>query len=518
MRSRTIREGSVGLLILVGVGVFVGLVLWLRNISIGDRTYKFTVTFADAVGLKEGASVRYRGVNVGRITQVTPQTNGVDTTVAITSPNLLIPKNVSIEANQAGFVGETSIDITPRSPKIPLPQNAQAINPQTPQCNSALFICNQERINGQIGVSFIELLRSGTDLATRYSDPRFFDNVNTLTKNASVAASEAAKLSAELSLLSRTARRELGTVSTTATSLTTSANQTLNQVGSVASRLANTADKFGNTADQYSLSGAQLNRLLISANQLVVSNRGSLVGTLDSVRQTSDQLRVLLSSLTPTVNQINTTVGQLNATTGQIRVGELVKNLETLSANAAQASANLRDITTSLNNPNNVNLLQQTLDNAVKVSANLRDITGSLNNPNNTVLLQQTLDSARATFENTQKITSDLDELTGDPAFRENVRRLVNGLGKLVSSTQQLQQQVEVAQQLEPVSSEINTAIANASAIPSGNQQSQPKVEQAASPTQPSTDQQFLLLPPAPKKLLPEATSQIASDSEREKR
>jgi phospholipid/cholesterol/gamma-HCH transport system substrate-binding protein len=141
-----------------------------------------------------------------------------------------------------------------------------------------------------------------------------------------------------------------------------------------------------------------------------------------------------------------------------------------------------------------------------------------LNNPNNTVLLQQTLDSARATFENTQKITSDLDELTGDPAFRENVRRLVNGLGKLVSSTQQLQQQVEVAQQLEPVSSEINTAIANASAIPSGNQQSQPKVEQAASPTQPSTDQQFLLLPPAPKKLLPEATSQIASDSEREKR
>lgn len=514
MRSRTIREGSVGLLILMGVGVFVGLVLWLRNFTFGDRTYRFTVTFADAVGLKEGATVRYRGVSVGRITEVKPQTNGVDTTVEITAPNLLIPKNVSIDANQSGFVGETSIDITPRSSRIQTPQNTQARNPQTSQCDSTLFICNKDRVNGQIGVSFIELLRSGTDLASRYSDPKFFDNVNTLTKNASVAATEAAKLSAELSLLSRSARRELGTVSTTARSLTTSANQTLDQVGLLANRFASTADKFGNTAEQYSLSGAQLNRLLTSANQLVVSNRGSLVGTLDSVRQTSDQLRVLLGSLTPTVNQINTTVGQLNTTTGQIRVGELAKNLEVLSSNAAQASANLRDITTSLNNPNNVTLLQQTLDNAVKVSANLRDITSSLNNPNNTVLLQQTLDSARATFENTQKITSDLDELTGDPAFRENVRKLVNGLGKLVSSTQQLQQQVQVAQQLEPVSSEINQAVASATAVPSDNQQANPNVEQAVS----STHLPLLLSPPAPKKPLPGGTSHLAAEVEREKR
>jgi len=61
-------------------------------------------------------------------------------------------------------------------------------------------------------------------------------------------------------------------------------------------------------------------------------------------------------------------------------------------------------------------------------------------------VLQQTLDSARVTFQNAQKITSDLDELTGDPAFRENIRQLINGLSGLVSSTQQLQQQVEVAE------------------------------------------------------------------------
>ncbi|MGL5807492.1 MAG: hypothetical protein ACRC11_19010, partial [Xenococcaceae cyanobacterium] len=84
----------------------------------------------------------------------------------------------------------------------------------------------------------------------------------------------------------------------------------------------------------------------------------------------------------------------------------------------------------------------------------------------NVTVLQQTLDSARVTFENAQKITSDLDDLTGDPAFRDNVRNLVNGLGNLVSSTEQLQQEMQTAKVLEPVSSNLKQQI---------KRQSQPK-------------------------------------------
>ena len=89
--------------------------------------------------------------------------------------------------------------------------------------------------------------------------------------------------------------------------------------------------------------------------------------------------------------------------------GNLVENLQTLSANAAEASGNLRNLTSAVGSTENV------------------------------MLLQQTLDSARSTFQNAQKITADLDELTGDPAFRENLRNLVNNLSGLVASTQQLQ-------------------------------------------------------------------------------
>ena len=99
----------------------------------------------------------------------------------------------------------------------------------------------------------------------------------------------------------------------------------------------------------------------------------------------------------------------------------MLENLETLSANAAEASQQLNDITKTLNDPNNI------------------------------LVLQQTLDSARVTFENTQKITSDLEDLTGDTQFRQNLKELVNGLSGLVSSTEQIEQQVKFAATLDSV-------------------------------------------------------------------
>jgi phospholipid/cholesterol/gamma-HCH transport system substrate-binding protein len=476
MRSRTIREGSVGLLILVGLAVFVGLVMWLRGQTFGDRSYKFIVKFANVAGMKTGALVRFRGVKVGKITEIAPQTNGVNATVEISNPDLLIPKNVIIEANQAGLVGETSIDLTPQQP---LPAAAESINPLSSKCNGALVICNNDRLQGRIGVSFDELLRNTIRLAEVYTDPKFFGNVQTLTQNASVAATGVAQLTNELSLLSRSARQELGSFSTATNSLSRTANQTMAQVGVAANRFGNTADSLSNTANQYSLTANELTRLVATANNLVATNRAGLIGTLDSVRQTSEQLRGLVASFTPVSAQLSSAAGKLNTTAGQINVGGLLKNFETLSANAAAASANLRDISTSLNNPNNV------------------------------VLLQQTLDSARATFENTQKITSDLDDLTGDPAFRERLKQLVNGLGKLVSSTDQLQQQVKVAQTIEPVSTAINATADRATTKPLENAQSQPNVEQTAPSIQLDSESHIPpLFPPAPKKPSPQVTSQ----------
>ncbi|MEH2400007.1 MlaD family protein [Nostoc sp.] len=393
--GRTFREGSVGLLLLLGLGVFGLLFLWLHRFTAPGRSYKAIVEFANAGGMQKGATVRYRGVKVGTIWQILPKANAIDVEIEIAQADLIMPRNVVVEANQSGLISESIIDITP---KATLPVGVVLAKPLDKNCDNSLIVCNGSRLKGQVGISVDDLIRSSTDLAAAYNNPKFYTNVNRVLETTTGAASSFTELSQDLQGLTKNLRQQLNTFSTTANSvqratnqLNASANQTLN--------------KFDTTATQAS-------RLLNNLDNLLTTNRSSLVGALNNITETSNQLRVTVSSLSPTVNRLTQ--------------GQLLNNLETLSANAAQASANLRDASKTLNDPKNV------------------------------VLLQQTLDSARVTFENSQKITSDLDELTGDPSFRKNLRQLVNGLSGLVSSTQQMQQQVQVATTLDTVKAAVS--------------------------------------------------------------
>ncbi len=435
MRSqRTVREGSVGLLLLAGMGVFALVFLWLNRFSASQNTYKVFVEFANAAGMQKGSLVRYRGVKVGRITAVRPTPNNVEVEVEISQPDLIIPRDVLIEANQSGLIAESLIDITPKSS---IPEGSIAGKPLDKKCDDKQIVCNNSRLKGQIGVSVDDALRSTTELATVYTNPQFYNNVNRLLEQGAIAATNVAELSKNFSTLSKSAQSQLNSVS----GVTNSVQRAANQVSASTTRLSATADKtlasadrtltqfgttanqLGTTASEFRSTSTQANRLLNNLDSLVVNNRSSLVSTLNNISESSNQLKVAAGSLSPAINRLTQ--------------GELIKNFETLSANAALASANLRDASKTLSDPKNA------------------------------VVLQQTLDSARVTFENTQKITSDLDELTGDPRFRTNLRQLVNGLSNLVSSTQQIQQQVQVAQTLDMMKastqSPTSTATFNAS-------------------------------------------------------
>lgn len=379
------REGSVGLLIILGVSLFGLLILWLRGLQLGSRAYNLEFEFADAMGLEAGSPVQFRGVEVGKVTAVKPGANGIVLKTKIDSAGLLIPRNVLVEANQSGFIGQAVVDLTPQQP---LPSDAVAnLGPFESNCDPKLILCNGDRLSGEVGVSYDELVRAAVRLADLLDDPTLIGNLNQTLKSVSTAATG-------LNQLSQDARVQLAGVSTTTRSLTNTANQVSSfartserTVTRVGSELTQASDRVGNAADQ--------------VGTLVVGNRGTLVTTLDNLNQSSRELRVVVRNLAPAVNRVTQ--------------GELIKNLETLSANAAQASANLRDVSAEINSPTNL------------------------------LVLQQTLDAARVTFQNTQKITTDIDELTGDPAFRKNLRDLVNGLSGLVSSTQELDQHVQVA-------------------------------------------------------------------------
>jgi len=186
------------------------------------------------------------------------------------------------------------------------------------------------------------LFASRLGFASVYSDPRLYENVTEAAKNASVAAAGVSQLTRDLSGLTK--------------QISALSNQTATQLGA--------------TTEQIRLTTGQVNRLVTNLNSLVTTNR-LLTTALNNITKTSEQLRY--SERPDTHAQPD-------------QSGELVQNLETLSANAAQASANTISLMPS---------------------------------PTNLLVLQQTLDSARVTFQN--MITSDLDELTGDPAFRMKI-------------------------------------------------------------------------------------------------
>jgi phospholipid/cholesterol/gamma-HCH transport system substrate-binding protein len=367
-----VREGSVGLLILVGLGLIGGLVLWIRGFDPTKRAYRFTINFTNIAGMELGAPVRYRGVAVGKAVELTPGANVVTVEVEVRPATLSIPKDALIQVIQTGLIGETYVDITP---KVALPTASVATNPLSTECDSSVVICNGDRLDGLSGVSFSELISSITRFTDLFSNPEIVGEIRTLTRNSADAADGVADLSREVTSLSQLVREELPLLSDATT-------------GSVAS-----VERAANTI---ALTTARV-------DELIMTNRSAIVSTLNNINQTSQDLQTLLGGLSPMLAEGS----------------DVVNNLEALSVNAVEASNNLR---------------------------NLSEAVGS---PENLLLLQQTLDSARSTFQNAQKITSDLDELTGDPSFRNNVRDLINSLNNLVSSTQHLERRTQFAQMLD---------------------------------------------------------------------
>jgi phospholipid/cholesterol/gamma-HCH transport system substrate-binding protein len=407
--SRAFREGTLGLFALVGLLVFGAITIWIRGGGLGQRTYRFTVEFPDVEGLQVGAPVRYRGVTVGKIVGFRPDSNKVEAIIEISSTDLRIPSNVKIQTNRYGLIGEAAVDITPLSK---LSESAALLDPLSPDCDPQKILCHNARLQGEAGA---QLVSSFTDLAKTYNKPELVANLGDATKNTSLAAKRIAKLSDETALVIRNAQKDLSRLTLELLRTSQSVTKTANTASRFVDNLDSTVqDNRGQIARTFDRSA----QLVANLNSLISDNRGQIVNTLDNINRASLGIGTLAANL-------NTTSLKLNASLAAIDTQKIMQNLETVVANAVETSNNLREITKTLNDPATI------------------------------VTLQKTLESARVTFENTAKITSEVDEFLGDPAFRDNLRRLINGLGALVSSTEQLEYHLRLARTLDSVTQEL---------------------------------------------------------------
>ncbi|MEB3288389.1 MAG: MlaD family protein [Leptolyngbya sp.] len=385
MRERAIREGSVGLLLILAVALFGGMVLWLRGYNPRRQSYRATLVFTDVLGMQEGTTVRFRGVKVGRVLAIQPGSNQVAVLVEISPSTLLIPSDSLITVNQSGLIGDTTIDIIPQQTLEE--ETTASLTPFKPQCDSQVVICDGDERVGQVGASYEALIRAAEDLARTFADPEIAANLNLTLKNASDFAASATVLSGELTRLSQQVQTELGPLMASATRAADNLDGTLTDIGDA-------ANAVGATAAQFEITGTEV-------NSLISRNRSNLVTTLDNLNRSSAHLETIMATLAP-----------------EIQDSQFITNLDRLSTDAAAAMADIRAITATANTPENL------------------------------LLIQQTLDSARSVFQSAHKVIADVDELTGDPTLRNNIRNLINGLSTLVSLTDQLEQDSHLAQAL----------------------------------------------------------------------
>ena len=406
LRMRTLQEGSVGLFVIFGLTIFGGLILWLRGGVLGQRTYQFFANFKNVSGLQIGAPIRYRGVTVGKILGLQPNSNGVRVILEISSSQLRIPKDSNVQINRYGLIGEASVDITPSHN---LSEQELTIDPVSEECiKERQIFCNNDEVVGKTGSELVEAL---TRLSNAYSDPKFIGDVNSAVRNVSKAGDRIAVLSQEVTKLSEVARGQIDGVGDAIRNADKAAQDASELIKNIDSVIVENRTNVSRT-----MKGAA--DLTNNLNDLVEENRESIVNTLSSIEQTSNQIRLLAINFGVTVDKVNQGIHEIN-------MKQFANNLESLMSNAAQTAENLQNLSKSLSDPEVI------------------------------ITIQKTLDSARVTFENAQKITSDVEELTGDPIFRNNIRRLIDGLSDLVTDTESLEQQIYAAQIIESVTSAV---------------------------------------------------------------
>ena len=373
------------MLALAGISFFVVVVVWLKDITFGKQSYRLIVEFDNAAGMKEGSAVFYRGVPVGTVESMEATSNFVSVEVSVKPSTLKIPRNVDVEVDQTGLIGEASLSIYPQES---LPAKFEGPGPLDSECNSEIILCYGDRVTGNPPINYGALIRSMVKIADLVTSSDFQDQMGGAVVNLTDTTKEIQSLSKDAASLARSIEEQLGTF------------------GETAQAISRNADVFGQTAiktgDAITETSQATTLTLREVNQLLAANKGSITATLTNIQRTSTSLRGLIGDISPTL------------TNGQ--GASILKNLEVLSVHAAAAAANIRALTATASEPDA--LLE----------------------------LRQTLTAARSTLQNVERITGDLDKLTGDAQFRDNLQRIIRGLGQLFSSMEMLQQQVALAE------------------------------------------------------------------------
>ena len=161
---------------LLGVS-FVGARYAQLDRLVTDESYAVTAHFPDSGGIFEGAEVTYRGVGVGRVSDMQLTAEGVDVVLDINNEDDDIPRDVIAVVANRSAVGEQYVDLQPASDSRPYLEEGSEIplaNTKVPLSTTKLLIDMDELVNSvdkdnlrtvvsELGIAFKD---AGQDLGT----------------------------------------------------------------------------------------------------------------------------------------------------------------------------------------------------------------------------------------------------------------------------------------------------------------------------------------------------------------
>lgn len=118
LRATKVRLFLFALIAVVGIGYVGGTYAGLDRL-LWPTGYEVTARFADAGGIFANAEVTYRGVTVGRVTELRLSDDGLDVVLTIGNSAPPIPASAAAVVANRSAVGEQYVDLVPPSPSGP---------------------------------------------------------------------------------------------------------------------------------------------------------------------------------------------------------------------------------------------------------------------------------------------------------------------------------------------------------------------------------------------------------------
>jgi virulence factor Mce-like protein len=177
MLTRFVRNQLIIFTIASVVGIAVMVVVYMQAptlLGIGRITVKLELPRTG--GLYQFSNVTYRGVQLGKVTEVVPTRTGAVATLSLES-NPKVPADLQARVLSVSAVGEQYVDLVPRTDSGPYLENGsvipaknavlpQAVGPMLDQTNTLLKSIPTDRLTDLLSNAYKGLNGAGDDLTT----------------------------------------------------------------------------------------------------------------------------------------------------------------------------------------------------------------------------------------------------------------------------------------------------------------------------------------------------------------